>query len=76
MRDALTRTLDRISGAAAPGELGLTATLGPKDEAAAWDLAIKLARELATEIDPGGLRDPAAAAPGGGPTRGRRVDYG
>lgn len=77
MRDALTRILDRLEGKPQPGELGLQATLGPKDEAAAWDLAIKLARELGTEIDPsGGVgASEAPAAPAARPRRGR-IDYG
>jgi hypothetical protein len=43
-----------------------------KDRAALWDLAIKLGRELGTEIDPGPVAE-AATAPR---ARRRRVDMG
>lgn len=78
MRDALGRVLDRIAGSSAdPGTLGLPAPLSMRDEAAAWDLAIKLGRELGTEIDDrggvGGSDEPAAPAR---PKRRGRIDYG
>jgi hypothetical protein len=43
-----------------------------KDRAALWDLAIKLGRELGTEIDPGPVADVTAAPR----SRRRRADFG
>ena len=67
MRDALTRTLDRIEArppTQADGTLGLATPLSADAEAKAWDVAIKLARELATEIDPAGAGGSAGVADG------------
>jgi len=79
MRDDLGAVLDELTPAPVDAGLGLDGAplVKPppvKERAALWDLAIKLGRELGTEIDPG----PASVVGPGPRARGRRgpVDYG
>lgn len=82
MRSELGALLDELTPAPAAPGLGLVPTeakrLSIADRSRRWDLAIKLGRELAAEIDPpapeeGDAADPAAPAK---PRRRGRVDYG
>jgi hypothetical protein len=83
MRDDLGAILDELEPRPAPAGMLEAAGLPPAVERPSiakrgelWTLAIKLGRELGTEID---ARPPAAAAPtAGGPAKGRRrkVDMG
>jgi hypothetical protein len=77
MRDELRGLLDEIAGQPAPAGLLDAGKPGPvvrpqlTDRIRLWDLAIKLGRELGTEVDAGPL---VAQAPK--PRRPRRVDFG
>ena len=79
MRDDLSAVLDELAPRIDDAGLGLDGSPivkrpPVKDRAALWDLAVKLGRELGTEIDPG----PAPVVGPGPRPRGRRgpVDYG
>lgn len=83
MRAELRQLLVELRGRPPAPGLGLTgeapAAVRPAlaERAKLWDLAIKLGRELGTEVDAGGQAGQAApAAPAGGPARGRRIDFG
>jgi hypothetical protein len=80
MRAELRATLVELEGKAEPAGLltiegAAAARIRPSlgDRVRLWDLAIKLGRELAGEIDPVPPADDAAVAPRRGRTR--RVDY-
>lgn len=82
MRDELGALLDELKPTPPAPGLGLVPTeqkrLSIADRSRRWDLAIKIGRELAAEIDPpapaeGVAGDPAAPAK---PRRRGRIDYG
>lgn len=84
MRDELRELLVEIRGRPLPPGLGLTPDAPAKRPSIAergrlWDLAVKLARELATEIDagvaPAASSSSSAGGRGRGPARGRGVTY-
>lgn len=81
MRAHLSRVLDQLDGPMPDPGLGLDAearAVDVKRDGPLWDLGIKLARELGTEVDPaggaGGSGGPAAPARRRG--RPRKVDFG
>lgn len=78
MRSELEATLVEIAGATVVGLLETEVKRPPlADRMKLWDLAIKLGRELGTEVDPGPLPgDPAPAAKRSGGIRRGRVDFG
>lgn len=84
MRDELAALLEAIADRPTSPQLTLDGKPAPakpltiEQRSRLWDLAIKLGRELAAEIDPpapaeGDAADPAAPAK---PRRRARVDYG
>jgi hypothetical protein len=87
MRDELSTLLDDLRGRLPDPGLGLlddaiargdvVERIKPdlKARIPMWDLAIKLGRELGTEVDPGPGADSAAPAPSRTRRRGR-IDYG
>jgi hypothetical protein len=79
MRAELRTVLRDLAPVMPPPGLGLVQDEAKRpslaDRTKLWDLAIKLGRELGTEIDPGPL-EPAGPAKDREPRRGRRVDYG
>lgn len=79
MRDELRDTLAELRPAPTTNVLGETTTMRPAlvDRLRLWDLAIKLGRELGTEIDPGPSPSDVARTGPSRPRAGRgRVDYG
>lgn len=82
MRTELRATLTEIEGVDPPPSLELTdeppGKVRPKLEVRVrlWDLAIKLGRELGTEVDPAGGADAADGSPPVARRRRRRPDFG
>lgn len=79
MRAELRALLVDLTPKAPPPNLELVAEPAKRpdlaERARMWDLAIKLGRELGTEIDPGPLT-PAGPAKERAPRRSRKVDFG
>jgi hypothetical protein len=81
MRNALSHVLDELEPRVPDPGLGLDPVTDPvwpplKDSAPRWDLAIKLGRELGTEVDGSARTDTAQPAVARGPGRRKRIDFG